>query len=630
MAVMDEGLVTMDDQGLFAYENLSGLAPEKALARAEENLSVGWSHRGRYAPIAYGKTWPWFDAAPENAARNFHLHAWDMVNELLIAHTCGGDERLFHAACAVAEDWIGHFPRWEEGNGVEFSWYDMAVGLRSLRLAYLLDAGQRLGLIDERVAALFWTSLEEHRRYLEDDANIIFHNNHGFYQVVGQLAMARRFQHRNAAMARARELGEKRLKQMIDAQFTSEGVHREHSPDYHRMVYLSLRGVVAEGLIADPEIAALIMRIEQALMWFVAPDSTLVRFGDSDERKLIYKPADAERLWVTDGMRFLTSQGKCGRSPAGPAHHGFMDSGYFVARDRWPSGEDDFSGRSYLAQICCFHSRAHKHADDLSFVWYESGIPILIDAGRYGYFGKALAGSDLWKDGYWYSDPGRIYVERTRAHNTVEIDGANHPRKDVKPYGSALRRSGRGEDGIYYSEAEVRHGGVRFIRTLAWLPGKWLLVWDWLKDRYSISHEYKQWLHFPCGAGADFNALGVKVDIPGLDGPVQLVDMLGPAGSVMMQEGVSDEHGNPVQGFHSPSEKKLVPNVAIGVQRSGSSAIYATLLALQPVEPESIQKRVSPSGVEVRLRWSQGGEEYDLQLNRQVGVSSPARLTTVD
>jgi hypothetical protein len=49
----------------------------------------------------------------------------------------------------------------------------------------------------------------------------------------------------------------------------------------------------------------------------------------------------------------------------------FEDSGYFIARDRWSNGTKDFEQCSYLAQICGFHSRTHKHADDLSFIWYD-------------------------------------------------------------------------------------------------------------------------------------------------------------------------------------------------------------------------------------------------------------------
>ena len=46
---------------------------------------------------------------------------------------------------------------------------------------------------------------------------------------------------------------------------------------------------------------------------------------------------------------------------------------------------EGFKNSSYLAQTCAFHSRVHKHADDLSLIWWEHGHQILIDPGKYGY-----------------------------------------------------------------------------------------------------------------------------------------------------------------------------------------------------------------------------------------------------
>lgn len=627
MASIDtKSTAAVQTRNLFAYENLSGVAPEKALVRAQQELQDGWSHRGRYAAIAHGTTsWPWFDRQPQNAGRNFHVHAWDMVNELLLAHSFNREPRFYQAACAVAVDWIAHFPRWQSEENAPYAWYDMAVGLRAQRLAYLLDAGTQLGLIDPATQSVFWESLQEHRRYLAEDQNIIFHNNHGFYQVVGQLAMARRFQLRCPNMAAAKNQAEARLRRMIDAQFTNEGIHREHSPDYHRMVYLSLRGVVAEGLIDDPEVTALIRRIEESLAWFVAPDNSLVRFGDSDERRLVYKPKDAERLWVTSQMRYITSKGALGAAPKDRTQ-GFNESGYFMARDRWPADTDDFSGRSYLAQICCFHSRAHKHADDLSIIWYEHGVPLLVDAGRFGYFGKAEPGSDIWHDGYWYSHPSRVFVESTRAHNTVEIDGRNHPRKEVKPYGSALRRHGETESGAIFSESEVRHEKVRFIRLLVWLPGKWLLIHDWLQDGHLVDHVYRQWFHFPPGTTSSGDDGSITLQVPDLPEPLNVIDLLNPRVQPTIVLADNDDKGHPRQGYTSPSENALVPAPALAIERHGASAVFATLLALQPLEDGSLTSSCSSSGQDIRLKWRQGDNDYDLHINKNVKYQSPLRF----
>ena len=70
----------------------------------------------------------------------------------------------------------------------------------------------------------------------------------------------------------------------------------------------------------------------------------------------------------------------------------------------WPDVAD-FDKASYLAQQAGFHSRTHKQADDLSFIWYDRGTEILIDAGRYGYLGRTETGSDLWNQGFLVFGP---------------------------------------------------------------------------------------------------------------------------------------------------------------------------------------------------------------------------------
>ena len=146
--------------------------------------------------------------------------------------------------------------------------------------------------------------------------------------------------------------------------------------------------------------------------------------------------------------------------------------------------------------MAAFHSRTHKHADDLSFLWDDRVALVLVVSGRYGYVGKAEQGSRLWKDGFWYSDPNRVYCESTRAHNTVEIDGRNYVRKGAKPYGSAIKRCGSvGE--LFYSECEVKHfKSIRHVRLLIFKPSEWLVVCDWLHDNIEAEHDYRQWFHF--------------------------------------------------------------------------------------------------------------------------------------
>ena len=167
-----------------------------------------------------------------------------------------------------------------------------------------------------------------------------------------------------------------------------------------------------------------------------------------------------------------------------------------MLRSGWPDAES-FDRASYLAQQAAFHSRTHKQADDLSFIWYDRGAVILIDAGSYGFLGRTESGSDLWNKGFWYSDPKRIYVESTRSHNTVEIDGMSFNRRESPPYGSAIERWGETEDGLLFVETHaLQFETVGHTRLLVLDPGNWLLVYDWLSDEAGAEHDFRQWFHF--------------------------------------------------------------------------------------------------------------------------------------
>jgi hypothetical protein len=233
--------------------------------------------------------------------------------------------------------------------------------------------------------------------------------------------------------------------------------------------------------------------MEEVLAWMIQPDFFLATFGDSDPRRMARNTPSSTlaKRFSTPGLQYILSQRLIGAEPPAGVKP-YYDAGYAFARLHAPGVEPKFENASYLAQIAAFHSRVHKHADHLGFIWYDRGRDILIDPGRYAYAGKTEVGSDLFNQGFWYSDPKRIYVESTRAHNCVEIDDRSYPRRSVKPWGSALRYAGE-QNGLAVTDCEVTHlRSVRHRRVLVMGPGHFLLVVDWLHDR-AAAHDYRQW-----------------------------------------------------------------------------------------------------------------------------------------
>lgn len=583
---------------------------------AEKILSQGW-RLGKFDAIDLHQPIPWGMESNEKRSHNFHIQCLDMIAPLLSAYSQAPERRYLEVSLRIVLDWIKECSDCLKADISPFAWYDMSVGMRAYRLAYLYDASVNGGMLADETRAVFWACLEQHAVYLADDANIAFHNNHGYYQIAGQLVLGRRFAGESPLMARALDQARARLKTVLGRQFAADGVHREHSPDYHRMVYETLKVLIDSGLIEDGEIVASALRIEEALSWFIFPNQHIVNFGDSDDRLLISSTQkEAEAKWSTPEMRFWTSGGKYGE-PSKAVVRAFKDGGYWVAR-KPGKDEKNLAAYSYLALNAAFHSRTHKHADDLSCVWFDRGVNVLVDAGRYGYIGKTEQGSALWRDGHWYSDPWRVYCESTRAHNTLEFDDRNSMRKGIPPYGSALGRYGETDSGVVYAEAECKHfSSIRHARALCFLPRQWLLVFDWFHDNAETRHSVKQWFHL----GHELQLLSgpeqCLVAVAGSPQPLRVASLL--SGPVVSRPYIGEEQPG-IQGWWSARERDIVPNYAFNFElRDAATGAFATLFAFSDfLTPDLAWSKVNVSGRKGQFRWRDECGSHTLRVERPV------------
>lgn len=611
---------------IIPYENLSSnkKAKKEAVIEAYDALHNGWSRRN-YPAIDINKTIPWTLNSHEERSWNFYMHSWDMIDTLLYAYNLAPEDKLFSPALAIALDWIDKYvdletsqPVLSLGN-IDLAWYDMAVGLRAYRLSYIYDEYTNTLKNNDVISKKLWSGLLAHQAYLDLDENIAFHSNHGYYQAAGQIAMGRRFKEESSVMADALAQGIERFKRMLEQQFTSEGVHREHSPDYHRMVYDTLMGVIQSGLIDDEYIIQLTYKIEKALSWFILPNGHIANFGDSDWRLMYRKSATAIVKWQTEEMRFVVTNGGIGKLDSNRLKS-FVEAGYYIVRSQNTMKEGDsqaYDTYSYLAQTAAFHSRTHKQADDLSFIWYDRGHNILIDAGRFGYIGKAEMGTELWKQGYWYTDPNRMYCESTRAHNTLEFDNIDYTRKGFKPYGSAITRHKEFANGLVVLETECKHfKSIRRVRVLVYMPNQWLIVFDWFKDNLDDKHDARQWFNFDPKINVvktNNNSYHAKLDD---NSTLHVTSLLkNTVGSDVMR-GVEEPR---LQGWFSPSEKEILPTDSINFSLSQiNTGSFATLFNFNGLPDVVLSKNsVSTSGRKLIVDWNDKLGSHNIFLNRQ-------------
>ena len=460
-------------------------------------LEEGWKY-ANFDPVPVATIEDWARYGAEHRSWGFNLHTWKFIDPLLRDFDETGEENWLREAVRIARSWY-LLHREADDDADPMAWYDMSTSLRTPRLlALMLRAARIDDLRDDAIilAAAFAWHLEE----LHKDRAYNPNNNHGFYTAVSQVHAAKYAEMFSDAGATGQE-GRIRLEEVVSSQFAEDGVHLEHSPDYHRMLLGSFEQAIQDELLEDEVIEARIRRAAHVLGWMVQPDGTLVQFGDSPENRV----ARPRALSIDPATQFILSDGMRGE-PETRELAVFPDGGYAFVRSPQPAGPGELGGSGYLAFSAAFHSRAHKHADDLNVVWYDRGHQILVDAGRFGYGELLSPDSPERRKGFYYAAPERQYVEGTMAHNTVMMDGRDQERRARTPYGSALGDCIE-TGGVFDLSGRVHHDDYIHRRRVVYRPGEQLLLKDSIFAQSPERREGIVWLnvagHFELEAIAD-------------------------------------------------------------------------------------------------------------------------------
>ena len=578
-------------------------------AKADAIIEDGFTY-STHPPFPLHPPVDWAADPYHDRTWRFWLNAWEPLDHVLAAYDATGDAAYLHFAERLAVDWLRQSPVERKSNST--TWYDMAVGLRALQLSYLVHAAARDPDTDDSTLAQLLAGAYSHGWHLLQPRNFNSRTNHGLYQAAGLLALGKSLPELLDA-DRWRNVGEQRLWSVFVKSFSPEGVHLEHSPGYHFQMTQLLIALTESGLTSDPALLALRRKAEKALAWMIAPDNTIPTIGDSDPTVLRPAHFGLPSTTVDPELAYAVTQGAVGSLPAARSK-AFSRAGYAVFRSGWPRRGNRWQDESYLMFTAAFHSRTHKHADDLSFVWYDAGRWLLIDSGRYGYY---------------YDDPGRVYCESTRAHNTVEVDGQDSSRRSPETFGSALTDWGE-QSGAYFVRGSIlrRWPPLSQSRTLIFRPGKWVVVADEIDAL--ASHSYEQWFHLApdlavttegesasavLGDGRSLHI--VPLIAPPLDaarGGARLSEVEAPPATTL--EAVRGQTEPTMQGWYSSGHRALEPNWAVGYRARGTATVFATLLCLSAEKPEVDFTGALIGPETISLRWRADGRTDGFTLRR--------------
>jgi uncharacterized heparinase superfamily protein len=378
--------------------------------------------------------WP-PDWAPGNTSLlwQFNLHYFDWLWAL-----------DYEAARDAVSDWIDRHGLARDRVG----WYAYPTSLRLMNWTALFQGPFRDRVLRQHgFLQELWRSIHLQAEWLAAHLETHIQANHLLENAAALTFVGSRF--RTPCGDRWFETGLELLKRELAEQLLADGLHYERSPMYHqRVLYLLLLLHAAGPTEVRKVVAPYVPRAATALRQLCHPDGGIALLNDAAFD--ICTPPDA----------LLAGYGASGLPPLPPPTDGpwaLSDAGYYGWRD---------DAGTYLVcdagAIGPDYQPGHGHGDMLSFELSLNGHRVIVDSGVHDYLEGDM----------------RSYCRSTRAHNTVEIDGA-----DQCEFWADFRVARRGHpfdidwrrgDGSFFLQAS--HDGY------ARLPGspvhKRRFVWD--------------------------------------------------------------------------------------------------------------------------------------------------------
>ncbi|MGA4494157.1 heparinase II/III family protein [Vreelandella venusta] len=265
--------------------------------------------------------------------------------------------RYFSLCLDAIHNWVNQA---KQNTASPLVWHDHAAAFRVRNLTNWLVFchSMSLPLSDDSSSEALASLITEHLDWIQEDKHYSKHTNHGFDQAMIALAIGLMFDHEDfdAYQQRNRE----RLKDEVTFAFTDEGVHKENSPGYQKMMLGRLKQLRTLATLGEKEISQMgecyIEKAEAFLRAITLPNGYLPMIGDTrgGDKGLPYN--QSEKVDVLD----------------------YSASGYVIARGR--DGKD----KDFFILIKNTHeSNYHRHDDDMMIYLFYDGEVVLGDGGLY-------------------------------------------------------------------------------------------------------------------------------------------------------------------------------------------------------------------------------------------------------
>ncbi|MCA1021048.1 heparinase II/III family protein [Halobacillus litoralis] len=515
-------------------------------------------------------------ADPYDRSWRFWLHCLVPVGYLLDGYERFNEPEYFNKALSLLLNWKQfNYPQ----SNADMAWHDHSTALRLNIICKFYETWRKEHWNADTQKELE-ELVEQHCDLLLEDDFYRFKHNHGMDQDISLVMASTVFSHLPKSDKWLKK-GMERFWIQVHTIFGDDGSYLEHSPDY--VYLLSERLLSFASFLKDnqlPEHDQLnnkVTRILEFFLYTLQPDGTIPQIGDSATKKPKFKDWKFPNQKIKKSLISLV-EGK--NEPIPYPTEGIFPIGEFVMmRNKWEFAKDT----NQLIFLSGFHSRTHKHNDDLSFTLFGHGQPLLIDGGKYS---------------YEYSHTNRKYVTSTKAHNTVTVDGINSLTNSQNIGKSGITSFCFNDQFSYSSAAHTLYPGVKHRRSVIYLKPHDFIVIDKLEGYKE--HTFDQVFNFDETLKCEVNnnqIIGYKAD-------EQLIKI-----TPIIDKNVELFYGSeePMQGWASYTYATLDPIYSAVYKDYGDKATFVTHITTKP-DHSNIVCKFEDDRLVVRL------EENELQL----------------
>lgn len=526
-----------------SQETISGLlnniSPKNIIRRieyTEETMKVvNLIKEGKYYffknfdVVSFGEKIDW-NYQHKNSANSYQLYlqSLEVINHLCVYYEKTKEKEVLEKANDIIQDWI-HFDQTATKKSKQ-CWYNHTVASRAIALVHFYSVANGVINIDQEA---FTNILIKHANFLVDEKYYVKYN-HGIMMDRALILLSIVLE--KYEMAKIwREKGIYRLKEAFNRDFSYNGVHLENSPDYHSMVrrlFISTEAFLNKNqLTLGEELTKKLERTNEYFKYLYKPDKTIPIIGDTSKST----NAKLEKKYEP----FIDTE-----------------AGIAVLQDE---NKNDSDLSTWIAFVCGYGSRTHKHNDDLSLNLFYKGKDIFIDSGKYNYN---------------MSDKFRNYIVSPMAHTTIAVKNKTYKIGDPLLEVDNIKITGYDFNHFYHMVKGMNNSydGIKLERTIIFFKPDILVIVD--KSISKVENEYVQVFNL----APHIEIAELENDKALLTSSKEKIEIIQMVGTTNVQKYAGDRELP--RAVYSEKFGVLIDNKQVEFTQKGTNVNFATLIKM--------------------------------------------------